>query len=97
MKEGPIKYSRNSKVISGRLHDELVMMDLDSGKYFSLNGVATRIWDLLEKPLDIDSLCGILAGEYDVDEANCHSAVEEYLKEMIRLELVSRRTGEPAG
>ena len=90
MKEGIIKYSRNGKVLSGRLHDELVMMDLDSGKYYSLNAVATRIWDLLEKPLDLDSLCGILAGEYEVDAANCHSEVEECLKEMVRLELVTR-------
>ena len=47
------KYIRNSRTISGRLHDELVMMDMEKGKYFSLNPVATRIWDLLEKPLDI--------------------------------------------
>ena len=45
------KYVRNSKTISGRLHDEMVMMDIEQGKYFSLNPVATRIWDLLESPL----------------------------------------------
>ena len=61
------KYVRNSKTISGRLHDELVMMDLDQGKYFSLNPVATRIWDLLEKPLMADELCMVLIDEYDVE------------------------------
>ena len=71
------KYTRNSKTISGRLHDELVMMDLDQGKYFSLNPVATRIWDLLEQPMDIDELCGLLTEEYDVDRGRCASEVEE--------------------
>jgi len=43
------KYTRNNDTIQGRLNDELVMMDIEKGKYFSLNPVATHIWDLLEK------------------------------------------------
>jgi hypothetical protein len=83
-------YTRNSKTISGRLHDELVMMDLDKGKYFSLNLVATRIWELLESPSDIDQLCGVLSGEYDVDPAQCRRETEEVLGEMVKLGLVLR-------
>ena len=82
------KYVRNSKTISGRLHDELVMMDLDQGKYFSLNPVATRIWDMLEKPMSSDELCLILIDEYEVDNAQCSREVEEHLGEMVKLGLV---------
>jgi hypothetical protein len=82
------KYIRNSKTISGRLHDEMVMMDLDQGKYFSLNPVATRIWDLLEKPLTADGLCMVLIDEYDVEPERCRIEVEEHLDEMINLKLV---------
>ncbi len=81
-------YRRNSKTISGRLHDELVMMDIDQGKYFSLNPVATRIWDLLEQPLSTKGLCEILTGEYEVEPDQCRHEVEEYLEEMVRLGLV---------
>lgn len=81
------KYIRNSKTISGRLHDELVMMDLDQGKYFSLNPVATRIWDLLEKPATADELCGLLLADYEVNEAQCRAEVEEHLTEMLQLGL----------
>lgn len=83
-------YTRNSKTISGRLHDELVMMDLDQGKYFSLNLVATRIWDLLESPSGIDQLCGVLSVEYEVDPDQCRRETEELLEEMVRLGLVLR-------
>lgn len=82
------KYTRNSMTISGRLHDELVMMDLDQGKYFSLNPVATRIWDLLEKPLMADELCMVLIDEYDVEPERCRIEVIEHLSEMVRLGLV---------
>ncbi len=82
------KYIRNNKTISGRLHDELVMMDLDQGKYFSLNPVATRIWDLLDSPLTIEELCSLLTGEYDVDPGKCRDEVSEHLDEMIKMGLI---------
>jgi hypothetical protein len=81
------KYIRNNKTISGRLHDELVMMDIELGKYFSLNPVATRIWDLLEKPVDLDELCSLLSEEYEVEREQCYIEVKEYLAEMVKLGL----------
>ena len=83
-----MKYIRNNKTISGRLSDELVMMDMEKGMYFSLNPVATRIWDLLEKPLTLDDLCGLLMEEYEVGEEQCRSEVGEVIAEMVRLGVV---------
>ena len=82
------KYIRNNKTISGRLHDELVMMDLDQGKYFSLNPVATRIWDLLEQPRGLKELIKLLMDEYEVDYEQCRCDVEGHIHEMVGLGLV---------
>jgi len=82
------KYIRNSNHISGRLSDEIVMMDIEKGKYYSLNPVATRIWDLLEKPLSLDELCGLLMEEYEVDEEQCRAEVTEVISEMVKLGVV---------
>lgn len=83
-----MKYIRNSKSISGRLHDELVMMDIDQGKYFSLNPVATRIWDLLENSLSVDELVKSLTEEYEVEETECRTDVSNYLQQMQKLGLI---------
>lgn len=83
-----IRYQRNSKTISGRLHDEMVMMDIDQGKYFSLNQSATAIWEHLEKPLTVEDLCGILTVEFEIDQAQCRKEVEEHLDEMVKIGLV---------
>lgn len=64
------------------------MMDLDQGKYFSLNAVATRIWDLLEKHRDVSELCTLIIDEYEVDQARCVAEVTELLEEMVKLGLV---------
>jgi hypothetical protein len=81
-------YIRNNSTISGRLNDELVMMNVEKGKYFSLNPVATRIWDLLERKLSVEELCNQLAGEYEVDTEQCLKEVEEHLEEMKKLGLI---------
>lgn len=81
-------YIRNSRTISGRLHDEMVMMDPDQGKYFSLNPVATRIWDFLGKEQTVDELCVHLREEYEVESHKCIEEVRDHLEEMVRLGLV---------
>lgn len=86
--ETGLKYRRNSRTISGRLHDEMVMMDLDQGKYFSLNPVATRIWDLLEKEMTPEELCTLLTVEYEVEPVQCLAEVTEHLAEMVRQGLI---------
>jgi len=64
------------------------MMDMEKGKYFSLNPVATRIWDLLENPLSLDELCGLLMEEYEVEAEQCRTEVTEVIAEMVKLGLV---------
>lgn len=66
------------------------MMDLDQGKYFSLNPVATRIWDLLDRPVTVEWLCGKLRLEYDVETGKCTEEVTAYLEEMEQLKLINR-------
>jgi len=82
------KYIRNNKAISGRLDDELVMMDIDKGKYFALNPVATRVWELLEKPMELMEICRVLSDEYEVSVEQCQLETNEYLEELIRLGLL---------
>lgn len=82
------KYVRNSNSVSGRLSDELVMMDLDKGKYFYLNAVATRIWDILEKPYSLDEVCSLLMEEYEVGEEQCRTDVTEVISEMVKQSVV---------
>jgi hypothetical protein len=82
-------YIRNLNILTGSLHDQLVMLDIQKGKYFSLNPVATRIWQMLDQPLSLDEMCSRLLDEYEVEPNQCRIDVEGYLLEMIHLELIS--------
>ncbi|TVR15130.1 MAG: PqqD family protein [Balneolaceae bacterium] len=84
-------YQRISNSVSGLLDDELVMMDIEKGKYFSLNIVATHIWEYIKEPRTFPEICDYLLSEYDVDEATCKKEVSELITELEKLGLVLRK------
>jgi hypothetical protein len=81
-------YKKNNESVSGKLQDEQVILDIEKGKYFSLNPVATKIWGILEEPLSVDHLCKKLLEEYDVEPEKCKIETNEYVQEMIKLGLI---------
>lgn len=80
--------SRSPDSIYADLDGQTVMMSLSEGKYFGLNPVASRVWDLLETPQSVDTLCEQLLSEYAVDAAQCRRDVEAFIAEMLRLGIV---------
>ncbi|TNE55630.1 MAG: PqqD family protein [Bacteroidetes bacterium] len=84
------KYAQNKDLISTKLDEELIMLDIDQGKYFGLNPVAVRIWELIESPKSLDELCEALLQEYEVSPALCQQDTAVHLEEMIRMNLISQ-------
>lgn len=82
------KYSRNEQIIDGELDDNQVMMHLDKGKFFGLNPVAKRIWQLIENPKTIEEIIALLLEEYDVQETQCLQEVNEFLDKAIQCDIV---------
>ena len=62
--------------------DELIGMSVEQGACYGLNGVGTRIWDLLAEPRSIDSLCDELTDEYEVEREQCLAEVVDLLEEL---------------
>ena len=59
--------------------DELLMMSVEQGRYFNLNLVGTRIWELLAVPLTVDALVEALTNEYDIDPITARSEIVSFL------------------
>lgn len=54
-----------------KVDEEVVMLSLKNGAYYALNKVASRIWELIEKPREVSDIVEILLKEYEVDEDTC--------------------------
>src|SRR3954451_5166029 len=57
--------------ISADLGDGVVLLELGSETYFSLNEVAARIWDLIAEPRAIGQIRDAVLSEFDVDPETC--------------------------
>jgi len=74
------KVQRSSEVLVSEANGELVMMNIETGKYMSLNEVGSFIWKNLETPLDITEICDKVNSEYEVDKETCETEVISFLE-----------------
>ena len=85
------KYYRNQQIIDGELDNNQVMMHLDKGKYYGLNPVGKRIWELLETPCSFEEIIEILLGEFSVNRDICISEVQDFLDKSIKYDIIKKR------
>jgi len=80
--------------VSGKVGEELVIMNTATGSYMALNKVGTRVWEMLETPRELDEICALLEEEFEVAPEACRAEVQQFLHELaghgaVKLEPVS--------
>ena len=76
------KIVRSNAPVAEPVDDELVMADIDRGKYYAFNDIATAIWQNLERPITVEELCARLCQQYEVSAKQCATDVMAFLKEL---------------
>ena len=79
---------RQPDMVFSHIDDEVVMMSIEAGEYYGLNPVASRIWDLLEKPHTFCRLIDLLMLEFDIDKSTCQKDVTNFLNQLVDKGLV---------
>ena len=75
--------TQGDKQIATELNNTVVMMSVEQGKYYGLDGVGSRIWNLLEQPHRIMEVCAIIQDEFAVERATCERDVLDFLSQLI--------------
>ena len=81
--------SHRKDIDSTDLNGDIVMMDLEKGKYFSLNSVGSRIWELIEEPIEINKVVDSLLEEYEISRNECEDNVLEFLEKLNTAQIIS--------
>jgi hypothetical protein len=66
-------------LLISELDDDLVMMDVESGSYLSLNKTGKIIWEQLEQPILVTDLVERLRNRFSVDEKTCTAETLDFL------------------
>ncbi len=79
---------RNHSLTTAELDGEVVMLSLETNRYYGLNSVGTRIWELLAQPKTLSAVCDILLQEYNVSREQCEREVLAVAEKLLDEKLV---------
>lgn len=78
----------NQELLQSEIDGETIMMSIDNGKYYGLNTVASRIWELLKSEPLFSEILDTLTAEYNVEREKCASDTQEFLNHLIENKLI---------
>jgi hypothetical protein len=80
---------RRDDIPTASIDGEVGMMNVEKGKYFSLDAIGSKIWELLKSEKNIKQIVIELVKEYDVDFDTCSNDVLELVKRFVDEGLVN--------
>jgi len=76
------RYQAIKEHLCCNLNGEAVILSMKNGKYYGLNSVASRIWELIQTPVSAAEIENVILLEYEVESEDCKQAVAVFLKQM---------------
>lgn len=86
----PATLAPNPDVLRQPFEDSLLLIHVDSGRFFKLNRTATRFWDLLCAGKDRQQIEECLGAEFAVPPQQLHDEMDVLIARLIQEKLVTR-------
>jgi sorbitol-specific phosphotransferase system component IIA len=76
-------------VLAQEVSGETVLLDLSGEKYFGLNEVGTRVWQLLQESGDLNWIFSTLLEEYEIEPATLERDLTQLITDMEEAHIVT--------
>ena len=73
---------------------EAILLNLDSGVYFGLDEIGTRVWSLISEQLSLSDVQRRMIAEFDVSQSQLHQDLDQLIRELLSQGLL-QRVGDP--
>lgn len=70
---------RTSDISTRVLGDETIVLHLPSSRYLSVNGVGSRLFELLADDRSVDELVSVIVEEYEIDAVSARRDIDGFL------------------
>jgi len=67
---------------------ETVILGLTAGRYYGLDPIGARVWQLIQCPAAVSDVCRTIVAEYAVERQRCETDVLALLAQMVDAGLV---------
>ncbi len=77
------------QVMSRRVGEETVLLDLESGLYFGVDQVGQRVWELAGSGQTLGNIVDVIVDEFDVERAQAEADVLEFAATLVERGLLA--------
>ena len=85
------------KVVHETIEGETVILNLDTGNYYSLRGVGAEIWDYIDRGSNMNDIMRTLYNTYDCGSDDIENSIHNFLSELIKENLTVSDEADTAG
>jgi len=85
--EGITVVAINEHVVC-HLDGEAIVLHLAKGAHYRLNSVGTRVWSLIQSPMQASAIRDALLAEYDVEPSACEKDLKSLLDDLSKCGLI---------
>jgi Coenzyme PQQ synthesis protein D (PqqD) len=68
------------RFVEAEIDEEILALSIEQSTCYGLNRIASRIWNLIAKPIRVSDLCTALLAAYRVDPDTCERQVLDLLE-----------------
>ena len=76
----PTRYTVKPDVVARTVADEMILLDLETGTYFTLNPVGAAIWKHIENGDDRAAAIAAVVEQFEVDLETAAADFDEYVE-----------------
>ena len=78
-----LRLEHNEAVLTQQVGGTRVLLDPDEGRYYSLDEVSGRIWDLCDGTREVREVIATVEDEYEAEPGMIEHDVEVFLSELL--------------
>ena len=78
-----------SRYLANKIGEEMVIMDMETGDFITMNAVGAEIWELSEQPVTVESLVEKMLTVYDLSANQCIDDTIGFLQKSTQQKLFS--------
>jgi hypothetical protein len=78
-----LRLEHNEAVLTQQVGGTRVLLDPDEGRYYSLDDVSGRIWDLCDGSRDVREVIATVEDEYEAEPGVIEHDVQVFLSELL--------------
>jgi hypothetical protein len=82
------KIARSDNFIHNVIDGELVMMNIETGSYVSMNNTGKIIWEQLENAKTVNEIISDLLNQFTIERSQCEADVIPFIEKMIEQSIV---------